>query len=190
MPKSIALTRGLMLMLLAGAMAPAMAGAMPQPEPVQPEPGKPEPGQPEPGQPELGQPVDAAEDAGAAYDEARWAKAVADDPTDARARFMLAYTVHASGDLDRAIELHKQAARFAPVRPMALYNLGCAHALQGNADDAFEALGRTVNLGTRNRAQFEDDTDLIGLHADTRWGELLVMIDAYNANPPEKALHF
>jgi len=167
MPRSIRLTHGLTLALLATVAVggPARLG---QAQTAAPEP-----------------PAETAEDP-----VARWEKAVADNPNDAQARFRLAYAVHASGDLDRAIELHKQAARFPRVRPLALYNLGCAHALRGDTDAAFEALGRAVKLGNRDRGQFEGDTDLTALHTDARWEALMSTIEAYNANPPEKALHF
>lgn len=171
MTRTIALTHRLTLMLLAGGLTTALPShAVAQTE------------TPQPGQ--------AVIEESPAEAEARWAKAVADNPQDPRARFMLAYTVHASGDLDRAIELHQQAARFPQVRAMALYNLGCAYALRGEADQAFETLARTVKLGTRDRGQYETDTDLTGLHTDERWGALMSKIDTFNANPPEKALHF
>ena len=48
--------------------------------------------------------------------------------------FRLGYSLHALGRLDAAITAHRKAAEFANIRPVALYNLGCAHALNKNKD--------------------------------------------------------
>ena len=56
---------------------------------------------------------------------------------------------------------------------MSLYNLGCAYALLGRADEAFERLGRAADAGYADRRQYEGDPDLAALRADPRWAGLL-----------------
>jgi len=113
---------------------------------------------------------------------------VKEDPKDAQAQFMLGYALHASGDIDNAILVHKKATKMPAVAPMAFYNLGCAYALKGETTDAFEALNTAIALGVRDVAQFSGDTDLRSLHSDERWAPMLKSIDAITK--AESALHF
>ncbi|MFI4898586.1 MAG: tetratricopeptide repeat protein [Phycisphaerales bacterium JB059] len=98
------------------------------------------------------------------------------EPSNAAAAFNLAYSVHATGDMERAIPLHEDAARFESVRGVALYNLGCAHARLGNTDEAFGALGRAVEAGFKgnggNFASVYEDPDLASVRADERFEAL------------------
>jgi hypothetical protein len=112
------------------------------------------------------------------------------EPQNANAWFLLGYAHHAAGDLAKALPLHAKAAAFPQVRPVALYNLGCAHALLGHADDAFQALRLSVDAGQVQRAQFEGDPDLTSLHNDPRWAELLARIDAVAQRPASNAMNF
>mgnify|MGYP003571194646 CR=1 FL=1 len=98
------------------------------------------------------------------------------EPANASAAFNLAYSVHATGDMERAIPLHEAAAGFARVRGVSLYNLGCAHARLGNTDEAFEALGRAVEAGFKgnggNLASVYEDPDLASVREDERFEAL------------------
>ncbi len=93
-------------------------------------------------------------------------------PNHAGAWFFLGYCLHADGQLDEAIEAHTRAAAFPQVAGTALYNLGCAHALQGNPDEAFRALQRAVDTGMPNQPQWDSDPDLDSLRDDPRWERL------------------
>lgn len=100
-------------------------------------------------------------------------------PENQQAWFMLGYSLHGAGELDEAIEIHKKVEAFnaGQISTIAAYNLGCAHALKGDKDKAFAALGRAVDAGMRTKVQFEGDSDLTSLKEDTRWGELMKRID-------------
>ncbi len=53
------------------------------------------------------------------------------------------------------------------------YNAACAYALSADKDKAFEMLAKAVDLGERNHAWAEKDTDLASLREDPRWQPLI-----------------
>ncbi len=111
-----------------------------------------------------------------------------EQPTNANAQFLLGYALHASGDLDNAILQHKKAAKMPQVAGPASYNLGCAYALKGETDDAFETLRIAIDLGVRDINQFKNDPDLTSLRKDERWAPMLKSIKSLSE--AETALHF
>lgn len=128
---------------------------------------------------------------------------VAEDSSNAQAWFLLGYGLHAQGEIDEAILVHLKATTFPQTAPLATYNLGCAHALKGNTDQAFTALNKAVGLGMSDPQQYSGDTDLKALQNDARWGELIQSMQprlsaqstATNAPkaelcPADSALHF
>jgi hypothetical protein len=94
-------------------------------------------------------------------------------PNNPAAWFRYGFCLHMSGDLDRAIEVHRKAAEFDQFATMATYNLACAYALKGQSDDAFEALQKAILLGFNDVAQFKADTDWEKLRNDRRFERLL-----------------
>ncbi|MHC4947417.1 MAG: tetratricopeptide repeat protein [Planctomycetota bacterium] len=107
-----------------------------------------------------------------------------------RGWFMYGYCLHGAGRLEEAVAIHRKAAEFPPTRPLATYNLGCASALLGRPDDAFEALFAAADLGGPDPDAWKEDPDLAGLRDDPRWAELMERVRTRSAAPPEKALHF
>lgn len=112
--------------------------------------------------------------------EGRWLDAAAtfdavtqQDPDHAMAWFGLAYNVHMSGAYEAAIPLHKKAATFDDVRGISLYNLGCAHAMLGQTDDAISALQASANAGFDVAGFARNDTDLDSLREDARFVAML-----------------
>lgn len=101
-----------------------------------------------------------------------YAKIVIAQPENAQAWQLLGYSLHAAGDLDRALRVHMKAATFPGVRPVALYNVACVHALQGRTDEAFEFLNQSIAAGFNDPNQFGGDADLRSLHNDPRWEQL------------------
>jgi tetratricopeptide (TPR) repeat protein len=133
--------------------------------------------------------------ANAHFDAGRWKEAIAaydavlaSDPTLGQAWFRLGYALHASGDLERACEVHAKAAEFPAFAGVATYNLGCAHALSGREDAAFAALARAQELGFGTPEQLDGDTDLAALRDDPRWAELRARAAAAPAQAGEPAL--
>jgi Flp pilus assembly protein TadD len=105
-----------------------------------------------------------------------------EQPENAKAWMMLAYTVHSAGDLDRALELHKKAATFEKVRGTALYNAACVHALQGDADAAFAALDQAIAAGFHHAEHLEKDADLASLRSDARFAQMMAAAEAKHAS--------
>lgn len=57
------------------------------------------------------------------------------------------------------------------------YNLACAFSLAGERDSAFVMLKLAAQTGFNDLEQYKDDEDLIPLHDDPRWGDLLTTVE-------------
>ncbi|MFH1009737.1 MAG: redoxin domain-containing protein [bacterium] len=57
------------------------------------------------------------------------------------------------------------------------YNLACAFSLGGETDSAFTYLKFAAQKGFTDLEQYKEDEDLIPLHDDKRWSELLVTVE-------------
>src|SRR5580765_6929796 len=73
-------------------------------------------------------------------------------------------------------ELNDDVLRTASVDPDIAYTVASVYALEGERDQAFEWLRRSVSLGNENKFLFEHDPNLAGLHADARWPELMTQL--------------
>ena len=71
-----------------------------------------------------------------------------------------------------SIKYQEIALKMAPAG-VDFYNLASAYARSGNPDRAFDALNKAIENGFNAKGQFENDTDLESLKADTRWKVLL-----------------
>jgi Flp pilus assembly protein TadD len=91
---------------------------------------------------------------------------------------MLGYALHASGDLDRAMVAHKKAATFEDQRAVALYNIACVHALDGDRDAAFASLDKAIAAGFYKTKYLEEDSDLASLRSDARFAARVKMASA------------
>ncbi len=91
--------------------------------------------------------------------------------------FMLGYSLHMDGQLEEALKIHKKAAEFEQFAGIANYNVGCAYALMHNNEAAIEALEKAVDNGFDDIGQFEEDSDLHGLHTDVRFARMLADLD-------------
>ena len=70
-------------------------------------------------------------------------------------------------------ELNEDVKRNASVDPDIAYAVASVYALEGDRDQAFEWLERSVALGNENKPLFEHDPNLAGLREDLRFGELM-----------------
>jgi serine/threonine-protein kinase len=70
-------------------------------------------------------------------------------------------------------ELSEAVMRNAEVDPDIAYAVGSVYAIEGDRDQAFEWLGRSVALGNGNKPCFEGDPNLKALREDPRFAELL-----------------
>lgn len=106
-----------------------------------------------------------------------YAAVLASEPNKPEAVFGYAYCLHMGGDYVAAIEAHKRAATFPQMKGVSLYNLGCAYALTGDADKAFEALKGSNEAGFEIVDFLKTDSDLESLREDPRFELLLSEID-------------
>jgi len=120
---------------------------------------------------ELGRPGDAraARERGVALVE----KHIDLHPDDARALYMGANGLVALGEKDKGLEWARRARRIDPDDPMLLYNLGCIHALAGDAEEAIDCLERAAAGGLLQKGWYEHDGDLDPLRGHPRFKALL-----------------
>ena len=78
-----------------------------------------------------------------------------------------------TGRIEEGLDVDVLLSRLCPRDDMVWYNLGCSYALTGQADRAFEALDRAVELGYRDTAWMRKDDDLASLRDDPRFSRLL-----------------
>lgn len=96
-------------------------------------------------------------------------KAVADEPLNPNAWFLLARANHSAGDLEGAIAAGHKAAEFAAVRASAFYNLACAYAVKKDKEGALKALVGAKRAGFADRDLMASDPDLASLRDDPRF---------------------
>jgi tetratricopeptide (TPR) repeat protein len=90
--------------------------------------------------------------------------------------FVQAYLIYRSGENDRAAaEFRKLYDRFPrhPIGAIAAYNAACSLALQGNAQQSLEWLGRALRAGYDNLDHCEGDGDLALVRAEAEYDRLL-----------------
>jgi serine/threonine-protein kinase len=89
-------------------------------------------------------------------------------------RPFLAMCLSAQGNHEAArAELDDDVKRTASVDPDIAYAVASVYALEGEQDQAFEWLNRSVALGNENKPCFEHDPNLASLREDPRFGELI-----------------
>lgn len=115
-------------------------------------------------------------------------KAVDEDPEFGTAWQLLGYSLHLSGDLDKAIEAHMKASEFEESKLLALYNLGCAYSLKNEPDKAFDYLNKAVAAGFKQMNYFETDKDLDNLRKDPRFAKVVARAKNGGREPFDKEM--
>lgn len=110
-----------------------------------------------------------ARKAGLALVEARLEEA----PDDVRARYLGANALVALGEREKGLDWARTARRLDPDDPMLLYNLGCIHALAGDAEEALSCLCRAVSEGLSQKGWLLHDGDLDAIRSHPRFQELM-----------------
>jgi hypothetical protein len=82
------------------------------------------------------------------------------EPQSALAWFDLAGAHHMAGRFEAAVEIGRRAAEFPDYRATSLYNVACASALLGRADEAAAALSDALAAGFLDYDLLAVDTDL------------------------------
>lgn len=132
--------------------------------------------------------ADTLKQADQAFDAQQWEQAipryrqlVEANQQDGRSWFRLGYALHMSGKITEALEAHRRASQFPQARPVALYNMACALALQGKSEQAIEALENAIDAGFVSQRPISEDTDFASIAGDDRFQAL-----AQRAQPAKK----
>ena len=83
-----------------------------------------------------------------------------------------------SSEYEAALGLYRQAFEVGDGGINDLYNAACAAAQTGDPDAAFMYLDKAIDGGIVERQWLEEDEDLVPLHTDDRWDDLLAALDA------------
>jgi tetratricopeptide (TPR) repeat protein len=98
-------------------------------------------------------------------------------PENPAALHHIGYALHADGKIDEALEYHKRgAATKSEFQATCTYNAGCAYAVKGDADAAFEWFEKAVALGGIPVSQYKNDPDLASLRAGPRYEKLIASV--------------
>jgi tetratricopeptide (TPR) repeat protein len=77
------------------------------------------------------------------------------------------------GDYETALTLDRRLARLAPTCCVAHYNMACSLAMTGLLEEAITSLRRALQLGYRDFANLEADSDLDALRDHSGYEALL-----------------
>lgn len=92
---------------------------------------------------------------------------------DARAIYLAAGSLIQLGQYREAIEWSERALAVAPDDPMINYNVACCYAQAGEPEKALDCLDKAKNSGLVSAAWLKRDSDLISLHDEPRFKQLL-----------------
>jgi tetratricopeptide (TPR) repeat protein len=95
--------------------------------------------------------------------------------------FRLGFSLHALRRFEEAAVAHRRAARYDQLRPVALYNLSCALALQNRREEALEALRAAIDANFQHTRPVLDDPDFHWLRDDE---EFRVLAQLATRPPP------
>lgn len=82
------------------------------------------------------------------------------EPVKVQAAQRMFNEAYRQGDWARAVEVGAELVAMLPGRPLLEYNLACVHALNGDADEALDILGRAAASGFRDVSHLDGDPDL------------------------------
>jgi transcriptional regulator GlxA family with amidase domain len=101
---------------------------------------------------------------------------IAQDRSDAEAWLSLGRTLHGLNRYSEAIAAHLEAAKSAPQRGLALFNLTCEYALTGEHEKAIDAASKAIEAGFRLKSSYQYDEDLVSIRDDARFKALLAKL--------------
>ena len=78
-----------------------------------------------------------------------------------------------TGKYQEGLDIDEKLSHQLPNDDLVWYNLGCSYSLTHQADAAFEALTKAVELGYADYDWMKTDPDLNSLHTDPRFESLL-----------------
>ena len=77
-------------------------------------------------------------------------------------------------DYKNSADAYAKAFAIEMKNPLDLYNAACSAALAGDKDNAFKYLNASVEKGWTDIRHMKSDGDLISLHPEQRWDEVVV----------------
>ena len=93
-----------------------------------------------------------------------------------------------AGEHQQAVDYLTKKADYA-TNGEAQYDVACVYALMGNKDQAFATLTSAAKNGYDEVKHAGEDSDLVGLHDDARWGGIITALQTNwdNGKPKRKA---
>lgn len=101
---------------------------------------------------------------------------IAKDAADAEAWLNLGRIQLRAKRYAEAIASFTEAAKAAPQRGRALYNLACAYALSGEKEKAVDAVAGAIEAGLKVKAAYQGDPDFASLQEVPRFRELIAKL--------------
>ena len=98
------------------------------------------------------------------------------NPEDARAMYMRAGALVASGQKEKGFETARRAVDIDPTDTGTLYNVACFYSRQGMKEEAMGYLEKAVDNGFAQKAWFENDDDVNSLRDMPRYKALLTRL--------------
>ena len=98
------------------------------------------------------------------------------NPNDVKALYLKARAQREKSDWPGHIETMRRVVAVQRTGDHA-YDLACGYSLGGRPDSAFAYLFTAVDLGFADMEQYRADEDLVPLHDDSRWSELLTRVE-------------
>lgn len=109
---------------------------------------------------------------------AAWQRVVDANPVNAQFWNQLADAAYNNKDYRRAIAAYEKAMELGSGYPSnAAYNIACCYALLGEKEQALKWLQKSFDMGFRNLAHSQIDSDLISLHDDPRFNKIVGLAD-------------
>lgn len=105
--------------------------------------------------------------------EAAFRRLVELDPEQAHVYVHLAYIHRRTVSLERAVETISRALELKPSMPIALYNLACYRAVQGDTSESLRLLAQAVRLSKEYRDLARKDPDFDSLRGNVQFDNLL-----------------
>ncbi len=109
---------------------------------------------------------------------AAWQRVVEANPVNARFWNSFGDAAYGNKDYRRAIQAYEKALELGGGFPSnAAYNIACCYALLGEKEQAFKWLQKAFDMGFRNLAHSQTDSDLQSLHDDPRFNKIVGLAD-------------
>lgn len=109
---------------------------------------------------------------------AAWQRVIDANPVNAGFWNQLGDAAYGNKEYRRAISAYEKALELGGGFPSnAAYNIACCYALLGEKEAAFKWLQKSFDMGFRNLAHAQTDSDLQSLHSDPRFNKIVGLAD-------------